>query len=209
VVDVLATFPPHRELVPGRYGASGATAGVKIRTLDCAVATLISGRGQIAALSASALEAFATELPSGPRWIAGRGVEFIGIGPGRWLVLAAGDSDALVDRLETVFAPNASVVDQSGGLVMYEATGAKIREVLPKLLAIDVDPTVFQPGSAATTSIAHIGVTVWLDATGTRWHFGVGRSFDAAFVRAVARAAAEYGLDLECDAFRLAHSLSA
>lgn len=195
--DVLAGLPSSRKLGPGRYGAAGPQVGITLRAVDRAAATLVSPTAGICALGARAAEGFGAALPSGPCWIAGQEVEFIGIGPGRWLALAEGDSESLIGRLEKVFAPAAAVIDQSGGLVVFEATGQRIRHMLAKLLAIDIDPAAFPPGSAATTAVAHVGITVWLDANGTCWRFAVGLSYEAAFLRAIAEAAAEYGFELQ------------
>lgn len=197
MVDVLATLPTHRKLAPGRYGAAKPQPGVSLQAIDRAVATLVAAPAESAAVAAHAAEVFGTGLPTGPRRITAQGVEFIGIGPGRWIALAKAEDDNLVSRLETAFVPHASAVDQSGGLVVFTAHGPRLGDVLRKLLTIDVDPSVFTPGSAATTVTAHIGVTVWRDDTGL-WHFAVGYSFEAAFLRTFAQAAAEYGFELQC-----------
>jgi sarcosine oxidase subunit gamma len=110
-------------------------------------------------------------------------------------VLAEGESEALTQRLETAAAPQASVVDQSGGLVLFEASGEKIADALPKFLSIDIDASVFPVGAAATTTAAHVNLTVWLARPGC-WRFAVGRSSAAAFLRILAVAAAEFGFEL-------------
>jgi sarcosine oxidase subunit gamma len=195
VVDVLETVPISRRLPPGRHGAQTAVPGVTAGEIFRAAATLVAGRGQASIVMQAAKAAFGLELCDGPRCVASGSTEFIGAGPGRWLVLAEGESEALTQRLETAAAPQASVVDQSGGLVLFEASGEKIADALPKFLSIDIDASVFPVGAAATTTAAHVNLTVWLARPGC-WRFAVGRSSAAAFLRILAVAAAEFGFEL-------------
>ena len=107
-----------------------------------ASATLIAGRGQTPAIVQAARTAFGAELCDLPRRVQAGTMEFIGVGPGRWLVLDDGEGDALVEKLQSAF-PRASVVDQSGGLAVFDAGGAKLGATLPKILTIDIDAAAF------------------------------------------------------------------
>jgi sarcosine oxidase subunit gamma len=179
-------------LPKGRYGASTRAAGVVAHEIARASATLIAGRGQTATVVEAAKSAFGLELCDLPRCAASGAMEFIGIGPGRWLVLDDGDGDALVEKLQSAF-PRASVVDQSGGLAVFETAGTKIDATLPKFLAIDIDAATFPVGAVATTTAGHINLTIW--RTGSEnWRCAVGRSYAPAFLRMLAVAAAEFGL---------------
>jgi sarcosine oxidase subunit gamma len=197
VADVLDFLPVSRRLPPGRYGAKDAIPGVLVAELACAAATLVAGRGRGSFTSLNAEAFFGVPLSDEPRCVvaAAAAVEFIGVGPGRWLVLGEGESEALIQKLEAAFAPQASIVDQSGGLVLFEASGGKIAETLPKFIAIDIDPSVFPIGAAATTIAAHVNLTLWR-AGPDCWRFAVGRSYAAAFLRILGVAAAEFGLEL-------------
>jgi methylglutamate dehydrogenase subunit D len=193
VADVLKNLPASRMLPEGRYGASTGAPGVVAHEVTRASATLIAGRGQTAAVVQAAKTAFGVELCDLPRRVQSGAMEFIGIGPGRWLVLDDGDGDALVAKLQSAF-PRASVVDQSGGLMIFDVGGAKLGATLPKILSIDSDAAAFPVGDAATTTAAHINLTLW--RTGAEsWRFAVGRSYAPAFLRMLAVAAAEFGLD--------------
>jgi sarcosine oxidase subunit gamma len=177
----------------GRYGASYGAAGVLAHGITRASATLIAGRGQTAAVVQAAKTAFGVELCDLPRSAVSGAMEFIGVGPGRWLVLDDGDGDALVAKLQSAIAPLASVVDQSGGLAIFDAAGEKLAATLPKFLSIDIDDAAFPVGAAATIAAAHINLTIW--RTGAEnWRFAVGRSYAPAFLRMLAVAAAEFGL---------------
>jgi sarcosine oxidase subunit gamma len=197
VADLLDSLPVSRRPPAGRYGAEDAIPGVVVAEIFRAAAILLAGRGQGSVVSLDAEAFFGVPLADEPRCVvaAAAAVEFIGVGPGRWLVLGEGESEGLIQRLEAAFAPQASIVDQSGGLVLFEASGRKIAETLTKFIAIDVDPSVFPIGVAATTTAAHVNMTLWL-AGPDRWRFAVARSYVAAFLRIFVFAAAEFGLEL-------------
>jgi methylglutamate dehydrogenase subunit D len=188
VAEFLASLPLGKVLPTGLHGAAGA--GVTLRSTATQACVLVAGRDR-AAVIAKAHSAYAVELCDAPRLSAGGGIEFIGLGPGRWLVLSPeGD---LAARLEAACAPEGSIFDQSGGLVLLEAEGKDICAVLAKLVAIDLHPSVFAVGAAATTTAAHVNLTLWLCEDG-RWRFALGRSYLAAFLRAFSCASAEFGL---------------
>ena len=192
MADVLKNLPASRMLASGRYGASTGAAGVVAHEIMRASATLIAGRGQTAAVVQAASTAFGVELCDLPRRVESGAMEFIGVGPGRWLVFDDGDGDALADKLQSAL-PRASVVDQSGGLAVFDVGGTKLAATLPKILSIDIDAAAFPVGAAATTTAAHINLTIW--RTGAEnWRCAVGRSYAPAFMRMLAVAAAEFGL---------------
>lgn len=193
MADVLKNLPASRMLPGGRYGASTGAAGVVAHEIKRASATLIAGRGQTAAVVQAARTACGVELCDLPRRAVSGAMEFIGVGPGRWLVLDDGDGDALVAKLQSAFALLASVVDQSGGLAIFDVAGEKRAATLPKFLSIDIDDTAFPLGAAATTTAAHINLTIWRSGT-ENWRCAVGRSYAPAFLRMLAVAAAEFGL---------------
>lgn len=188
--DFLASLPLGKKLPPGHYGAEGAGAAT-LRLVATDACTLVAGRDRPAVI-AKARSGLAVELHDAPRRAAVGGVEFIGTGPGRWLVLS--EAAGLKQELEAAFAPEASVFEQGGGLVVLEAAGTSIRDVLAKLVPLDLHPAVFTLGDAATTTAAHVNLTLWLQQA-ERWRFAVGRSSLAAFLRAFACAAAQFGLD--------------
>lgn len=190
MADVLAGLPLGRTLPPGHYGAGGS-ASVTLLSAPSDACTLVAGRDRGAVL-ARACAAFGTDLCDAPRLSRGGDVEFYGTAPGRWLALSA--TTGLGGRLEAAFAPAASIFEQGGGLVVLEAAGEPMRAVLAKLVPLDLDPAVFAVGDAATTTAAHVNLTIWRQDS-DRWRFAVGRSNLAAFLRAFAGASAEFGLD--------------
>lgn len=188
--DLLAAHPHTRILPPGHYGIEGT--GVTISLVEGLALASLATRGDLAALDARCQTTFGLVLPSGPRYVAGPEVGFVGLGPGRWLAIGRPGTD-LEHRLRAALAPGVAVADQSDAYVLFDVTGPDARATLAKGVAIDLDPAVFGPGAAATTSVALIGVTFWqIDAAPT-YRFAVGRSFAPSFSRFLATSAAEFG----------------
>ena len=204
MADVLNTLPVSRRLPAGHYGAATSAPGVVAVEILRAAAMLVAGRGQGGSVAATATAALGVPMVDGPCCAHADGFEFIGIGPGRWLVIAEGDGEALTQRLEASFAP-ASVVDQSGGLVIFEASGACLDKTLPKFVAVDLDDAIFPIGAAATTTAAHINLTLWRVGAES-WRIAIGRSYAAAFLRLLAVSAAEFGFELRCDPCRISNA---
>jgi len=199
-IDVLANVPPETAPRSGRYGVAGGDPGVFAHRVDSlALATLIAGRNQEGTLSAAMKADFGCALPQGPQAMLGD-CSFIGTGPGRWLVVVEkSDGETLERGLARTAGISGSVCDQSDGFVVFELAGARLRDALAKLLAIDIDPRVFGVGSAATTSAALIGVTFWLLDEAPRYRVAVARSYETAFIRALASSSAEFGFELKID----------
>ncbi|HSI41954.1 MAG TPA: sarcosine oxidase subunit gamma family protein [Xanthobacteraceae bacterium] len=195
MADLLASIPPGARLPRARYGAAAGPPGVVVRERACTVATVAARRGRAAACVAQLAALTGTAALDSPNAVTAGDVMLIGTAPGRWSVLAAAGVD-LEARLAPGLAGLASVVDQSGGVVAFELAGPAMDALLAGLVSIDLDPSVFPPGAAATTTLAYIGVTLWQAPAG-HWTFLVGRSFAPAFERTVAASAARFGVAFE------------
>lgn len=194
--DLFHSLSPARLLPDGHYGAEGASGVVAQGVTDLAAATLVARKGQTAALMAAATAA-GLPLADAPKAGLGAGMEAVGTGPGKWLVLAEGLSGrALRARLEALAGDLGAVTDQSDAGLVLDISGAKAREALMKGVSVDLDPRAFQPGDAATTLVSHVGVTFWQRDAAPTFRFTVGHSFAPAFLRWLAASAAEYGLAL-------------
>jgi heterotetrameric sarcosine oxidase gamma subunit len=75
-------------------------------------------------------------------------------GPNSWLVL---DEDARTLAART----GGAVVEQSDGLFVFAVSGPFAREILKRLVPIDLYETAFAPDAVAITHAAHIGVRIW------------------------------------------------
>lgn len=194
--DLLAHLAPTRLVPEGHYGPEGST-GVTARVVEgIAAATLVARRGAIRSLLAAA-SAQRLPLVDAPRVSAGGGLEAVGTGPGRWLVLAEGVSGAtLLARLRDLSGGLAALTDQSDANLVIDVSGPRVRAALMKGVGVDLDPVAFGPGDAATTVVSHVGVTFFQRDDAPTYRFLVGRSFAPAFLRWLAASAAEYGLAL-------------
>jgi sarcosine oxidase subunit gamma len=76
-------------------------------------------------------------------------------------------------------------------------TGQRVRDVLAKLVALDLHARVFVPGSAASTIASHIPLTLWRlddDPRGSSaFELAVPRSYGKDFWHLVSESAAEFG----------------
>jgi sarcosine oxidase subunit gamma len=167
-------------------GAQFASAeGVAIRELDgMGIATVLARKGQSSALAARLRGRYGMELPNGPKLTNANGITLLGQGPGTWLALREGGGNEFALSLRDAIGGLASVADQSDGLAVVQVSGARVREALCKLFAVDLDARAFQVGDVAATPAGHVGATLWRveDAQGcASFGIAVHRSFAASF----------------------------
>jgi sarcosine oxidase subunit gamma len=131
--------------------------------------------GQVASLQA----ALGVTLPLTPRRVFAPGAQYIWSGPDSWLVLA--DDTAAIAALA---APFAAVTEQSDGRAVFRLSGPHARDILQKLLPIDLHETIFPVDATALTIAAHIGVQLWRDDEGG-WYIACFRSYAEALHHAL------------------------
>jgi sarcosine oxidase subunit gamma len=158
------------------------------------IANLLVRKGQAAALASRLQERFGIGLPEGPRRAAAGPMAVLGTGPGAWLAISDEGGNAFAASLRDAVGDLASVVDQSDGLVIVALSGAKVRDLLCRLVAVDLDDRAFKVGDVAVTPAAHIGATLWrlddLPAGSAVFELAVHRSFAASFTDHLLEAAA-------------------
>ncbi|CAN5217998.1 hypothetical protein BH10PSE15_BH10PSE15_03510 [soil metagenome] len=142
------------------------------------IATIMARKGTTREALAAAL---GTPLPEGTRALRPDGVALIGTGPGMWVAISEAGSADFATELATRLAGLASVSDQSGGYAVCRLSGAGARTVLQRGAAIDLHPSVFAAGAAATTVISHIGVIVWQIDDAPTYDLALFRSYTASF----------------------------
>lgn len=185
--------------VPGRHGNGSATPGVVIsERTNLGLATLAARRGKGAELAAAARSAYGVVLPSGSTADTSPTAAFIGTAPGQWFVVSERLANgALADDLTARLGAFASITDQSDGRGVVRVSGPAARAALAKGLPIDLHPSVFRTGSAATTVISLIGAQIWqVDETPT-YDIAVFRGYAGSFWRWLAASAAEFGYTVE------------
>ncbi|MBV9749421.1 MAG: sarcosine oxidase, gamma subunit [Acetobacteraceae bacterium] len=185
---------------PGRYGAAGGAAGVRIgpRT-GLALATLSVRKGRGDALSEAVRAGFGAELPKHPRVAHGDGgVAFIWAGPGSWLVLR--QNEDLEPVLRAQLGVHASVTDQSDGRTVLRVEGPYARDLLTKGLPIDLYPRAFAAGDVALSLLAHVGVHLWQLDDAPSYEIAVLSGYARSLLAWMLHSGAEYGIDLVAEA---------
>ena len=185
--DRQSPFGP--EFTPGRHGATGATPVILAeRRVDIV---------QVMGTEATVRDIAGLALPKpGRAEIAGDAMA-VWIQPSGWLVIRPrGVEGALARTLADASGGAVAVVDQSHGRAVLRIAGANARDVLMKGCRIDLHPRVFPAGSAATTTIDHITVTiVQVDDTPT-YDLVLPANFAEAFLDWLAMSAAEFGYEI-------------
>ncbi|TCK31063.1 N-methylglutamate dehydrogenase subunit D [Ancylobacter aquaticus] len=193
--DPLAGLRFDRVPPSGTYGADGEP-GVTVTIPETPFIALVVARNGFAESVTGRLgRAFGLEVADRTGAAIGAAATVVGTGPGRFLVLSKTEPD-LAGTLRALLGSEAAVSEQDDAYVTFDLAGEKTPDLLAKGALIDIDPRVFLPGDAATTVIAHIGVTLWRVDEAT-WRLLVARSLEASFTRFLIASGAAFGLRLE------------
>ena len=145
-------------------------------------------KGRAEALSQRVQTRYGLTLPWGPRRASSGAIDFLGVGPGRWLAIGADDlSDALGEAASVII---------SDGLAVLRISGLSTRAAFAKGLPIDLDASAFAEDAVAASALAHIGVTLWRRDDATTFEVALYRSLAGDFAQWLREAAAEFGLAL-------------
>lgn len=126
-------------------------------------------------------DAIGVELPTRPGCSHTAGLTVLATGPATWLAVCDEAAPEWVQGLQESCRGIASVSDQSGGLVAWRLSGSGARTLLQRGAFVDLHPQSFGAGDAVTTSIAHIGVTIWQIKGSPSFHLAVFRSYAHSF----------------------------
>jgi heterotetrameric sarcosine oxidase gamma subunit len=184
--------------VPGPYGKTGGTPGATIQERrGLGIATVAARKGKAAALKAEAKEAYGVDLPDSSRAVHGPQASFIGYGLGQWLAVSERLANEVLARdLAERLKSFASISDQHGGRTVLRLSGPRARDILAKGLPIDLHPRVFDPGSAATSTIAFMGVQLWQVDSAPTYDIAIFRSVSESFWRWLTASAGEFGYEV-------------
>jgi methylglutamate dehydrogenase subunit D len=182
--------------VPGRYGKTNGEPGVVIaERLGLGLATVAVRKG--APVRVAVKSSYGVNLPDESSVVQGPDVGFVGYGPGQWLAVSETlGGEALARDLGQRLKGLASISDQSGGRTVLRLSGPRARDMLAKGLPIDLHPSVFGPGSAATSTISLMGVQLWQVDDGPTYDIALFRSLSASFWRWLTASAAEFGYEV-------------
>ncbi len=173
--------------------------GVIVIDRDGIGIAILLGRGpEFTALAKRLSASFGLELPTASRRTSNGDVAIVAIGPATWLVTHEYEGNALPATLRESLGDLASIVDQTDGYAVLRLSGPRLYDTLAKLIPLDLHPQAFTPHAAASTVVAHIGVTLWrlTDATDGApvFEIAVPRSFAVNFWHELIDSAAEYGM---------------
>lgn len=154
---------------------------------DVAIATIMARKDVTADEIGAALD---LQAPASPAYVQNGSLGLVGTGPGTWLALDETADAEWPTSLAQKLTGLAAVADQSGGYSIFRFSGPKARPLLQRGVAIDLDPAVFTPGSAATSVIAHIGVIFWQIDDEPSFDLAIFRSYEGSFHHWIETAAA-------------------
>ena len=135
------------------------TTGVSVSLRDGLGMASIAPRGGGAAALAQALREHAGLTPPEPGcWVGDDALALLWTAPGQFL--AVGDAVA-TQRLTAALRERARLIDLTGARVVVRLAGAAVRDLLARVVPIDLHPRAMGPGRVASTVAAHIGVLIW------------------------------------------------
>src|SRR4051812_12045131 len=146
-----AAFP----VAMARHEANGI---VVVERDGLGLATLQARKGCLDGLRRRVRDAFGIELPMRPGRASSRGMAFAAIAPMTWLASSEGGSNAFAVELARLTADVAAVADQSDGLAVLRVAGPNVRELLARLVPVDVHERAFPVGAVACSIAGHMGV---------------------------------------------------
>jgi len=157
-----------------------------------AIARIHARKGRRTDLTRTVRARFGIDLPVGPRRVESADLAFIGIGVDSWLATTDAQMDGFAVSLRDVIDDSATVSDQIGSYHVLRLCGGHVRDVLAKLVSLDLHPNVFEAGCAATTLGLHIPLTLWRLADEDTFELAVPRSYRHDFEHLLAENAAEF-----------------
>ncbi len=137
-----------------------ADAGVTIGEAPPGSLAGIAAFRDRARLMAALRAAFGVDVPVTSRYVQAGGVALSCLAPGRFLASGARDAD-LPARLARSLAGLAAVTDQSDMWAVFVVSGASVREVLAKVVPVDLGDDQFRTGDVALTRAGHLDVRLW------------------------------------------------
>ncbi|MBN9508813.1 MAG: hypothetical protein J0I21_06780 [Alphaproteobacteria bacterium] len=121
--------------------------------------SLAAWPGEAPALAARLRARFALDLAAPGRWTQADGLVCVWLAPDHWQIERVGRHD-LLPALVAAAAEHGAAIDVSDARAVLRLSGPGSRDLLARLLPLDLHPRAFAPHHAASTVAAHIGVQV-------------------------------------------------
>ncbi len=138
------------------------------------VAGIGAFRDQAGVLAALRAE-FGADVPVACRSVRAGGVALSCLAPGRFLASGAREA-GLPGRLADRLAGLAAITDQSDMWAVFVVSGAAAREVLARVVPVDIGDEQFRQGHVALTRAGHVDVRLWR-SEGQTYEIAATRSF--------------------------------
>ena len=103
---------------------------------------------------------FGISVPMQAGFVQAGSVRVSCLAPARYLASAERDAN-LPDRLGETLAGLAAITDQSDMWETFSLSGPSVRELLAKLVPVDLAPSIFRVGDVACTRAVHLDVRLW------------------------------------------------
>ncbi|WP_051332767.1 sarcosine oxidase subunit gamma [Cucumibacter marinus] len=140
----------------------------RVSVSETAFLGMLSLRGRPATIGEQAASALGAPLPSavGETAVAGN-ITALWLGPDDWLLVTPpGNEAALGTKLsDALTGTHHQLTDVSDYYTAIDVTGAAARDVMSKLMVIDLHPRALKPGMIVATVCAK--ANVWLHVTGS------------------------------------------
>lgn len=185
-------------LQPGRHGRADGPAGLSIVPMnDRAIAVLAARKNRRDDLVVKIAADHGVTLEDAPRVSGAETLAFVGLGPGKWLAVAAGrDGGEFARELCASCDGLASVADLSDAYTLLGLGGPRLGDVLAKGLPVDLHPASFGPDDALTSTFGHVRVTLWHPTAGQGYVLAAPRSLFGSLLHHLLASAAEFGCEI-------------
>jgi sarcosine oxidase subunit gamma len=185
---------------PGHAGRDEGAPGVTLSIRPPGTQALVLAHSGQAKILVDASETRGLALPGPGRAHVARDLTLVAMGPTQWLAISDAPGTDLIGSLFAPLASACTVVRTDDARTVVEIAGPSARDVLAKMLTIDLHPRVFRSGHAAVTLAGTIAVTLWQTDETPRYVLAFARSFAGSFWHWLTESAAEYGYIVETSA---------
>ncbi|MEO1091944.1 MAG: sarcosine oxidase subunit gamma family protein [Pseudomonadota bacterium] len=189
------TAPVRRSPLAHRRPLAGGGA---VRIAELPLRALFSLRGEADRMAESVGATLGLTLPGAVReTVRGEGAAALWLGPDEWLlVVEEAEASAKAAALETALGgTHHQLVELSDYYTAIDVRGPRARDLLAKLVAVDLHPTRFGAGDVVATKLAKATTWLWLTED-------EGRASGPSFSLFVRRSMADYAWCLLAEAGR-------
>ena len=152
-----------------------------IEVVERYAAAILPRRNGMEMLAEALRTTLGLALPALGRWERSGDLTLVRTAPHQ--VLALRERDGLFDELEAAVGAHAGVVDLSDARACVRVDGNGAREVLARLVPLDLHPRAMRAGCAANTLAGHVGVLVLQRDDAPSYELLVQRSLSGALLR--------------------------